>query len=48
MERHMNLAFKAQFTKIEDGKELVVNITFGDTEVSLPNYPNECHGRWYL
>lgn len=43
MDRHMSLAHKAQITKIEDGKESVINITFGVTKVSLPDYRNECY-----
>jgi len=35
MDRHMHLSHKAQITKIEDGKETVINISFGITEVSL-------------
>lgn len=41
LERHMDIAHKAQITKIEDGKETVINITFGITKVALPNYPNQ-------
>lgn len=37
LERHMNISHKAQITKIEDGKETVINITFGITKVALPN-----------
>ncbi len=36
MDRHMKLNHKAQITKIEDGKESVINITFGITSVTLP------------
>jgi hypothetical protein len=41
LERHMDIAHKAQITKIEDGKETVINITFGITKVALPDYPNQ-------
>ena len=37
LERHMHLSHKAQITKIEDGKETVINLTFGITQVALPN-----------
>ena len=35
MERHMQLTHKAQITKIEDGKETIINISFGITKVSF-------------
>ncbi len=41
LERHMNLNHKAQITKIEDGKETVINITFGITQVALPGNPKQ-------
>lgn len=41
MDRHMSLDHKAQITKIEDGKESVINITFGATRVALPDYPDQ-------
>jgi hypothetical protein len=41
LERHMNLNHKAQITKIEDGKETVINITFGITKIALPNNPKQ-------
>lgn len=37
LECHMYLNHKAQITKIEDGKETVINLTFGITQVALPN-----------
>jgi len=37
LERHMHLSHKAQITKIEDGKETVISLTFGITQVALPN-----------
>ncbi len=37
----MNLNHRAQITKIEDGKETVINITFGITKVALPNNPKQ-------
>ncbi len=39
MDRHMELNHKAQITKIEDGKESVINISFGITAVTLPAIP---------
>lgn len=36
LERHMQLCHKAQITKIDDGKETVIDITFGITKVALP------------
>lgn len=41
LERHMNLNHKAQITKIEDGNETVIDITFGITKVALPNNANQ-------
>ncbi|MBK5273120.1 MAG: hypothetical protein JJE22_19135 [Bacteroidia bacterium] len=41
LERHTELDHKAQITKIEDGKETVINITFGITTVALPDNPNQ-------
>lgn len=41
MERHMHLSHKAQITKIDDGKETVINLTFGSTVVALPNNPSQ-------
>ncbi len=35
MDRHMHLTHKAQITKIDDGKETIINISFGITKVSL-------------
>jgi hypothetical protein len=43
LERHMNLCHQAQITKIDDGKETVIHITFGITKVALPNNPE----RWF-
>lgn len=37
MDRHMQLNHKAQITKIEDGKESIIDITFGITQVTLPD-----------
>ncbi len=39
MDRHMELSHRAQITKIEDGKESVINITFGITSLTLPDLP---------
>ena len=41
LERHMDIGHKAQITKIDDGKETVINITFGITKVALPDYPDQ-------
>ena len=41
LERHMHMSHKAQITKIEDGKETVINLTFGITTVALPNNPKQ-------
>lgn len=43
MDRHMQLNHKAQITKIEDGKETVINISFGITKVALPDKRE----KWY-
>jgi len=40
MDRHMQINHKAQITKIEDGKETVINISFGVTKVALPDKPD--------
>lgn len=41
LEIHASLNYKAQITKIEDGKETVINITFGIKKVALHDKPNE-------
>jgi len=41
LERHMDIVHKARITKIDDGKETVINITFGITKVALPDYPDQ-------
>jgi hypothetical protein len=41
LETHASLNYKAQITKIEDGKETVINITFGIKKVALHDKPNE-------
>lgn len=38
---HARMPYKAQITKIEDGKETVINITFGITKVALYDKPDE-------
>lgn len=38
---HASTPYKAQITKIEDGKETVINITFGITKVTLYDKPEE-------
>jgi hypothetical protein len=40
LERHMNLSHKAQITKIEDGKETIINILFGIKKVAMPASPD--------
>ena len=39
MDRHMELSHKAQITKIEDGKESIINLGFGLTRITLPDIP---------
>ena len=39
--RHINLPFKAQITKIEDGKESIINIQYGITRCSIKDIPNK-------
>jgi hypothetical protein len=43
LERHTKLSHRAQITKIDDGKETIINIEFGITRVALQDKPNE----WY-
>ncbi len=43
LDRHMNLDCKAQITKIEDGKQTVLNITFGIQKIALYDEP----GKWF-
>jgi hypothetical protein len=43
LEKHLHLNHKAQITKIEDGKESVVNITFGAITVTIPDLPNQIY-----
>lgn len=38
---HASTPYKAQITKIEDGKETVINITFGITKVALYDKPDQ-------
>lgn len=38
---HARMPYKAQITKIEDGKETIINITFGITKVALYDKPDE-------
>ena len=40
MDRHLKLSHRAQITKIEDGKESVINLSFGLTRVTLPDIPD--------
>lgn len=41
LDRHMNINCKAQITKIEDGKETVLNITFGIQKTALYGKPDK-------
>jgi hypothetical protein len=41
LENHASISCKAQITKIEDGKESVINISFGITKVALYDKPDE-------
>lgn len=41
LEKHASIPYKAQITKIEDGKESVINISFGITKVALFDKPDE-------
>jgi len=43
VDRHIQLGHKAQITKIEDGRETVINLSFGITKAALPHKPDE----WY-
>jgi Transposase DDE domain len=43
LEKHMKLNHKAQITKIENGKESIVSITFGSIEVTIPDIPNQTY-----
>ena len=40
-EKHANINYKAQITKIEDGKEPVIDISFGIIKVTLYDKPNQ-------
>lgn len=43
LEKHMDIKHKAQITKIEDGKESIVNITFGAIEATIADIPNQTY-----
>jgi hypothetical protein len=43
MDRRMQPNHKTQITKIEDGRETVINIIFGITKLALPDNPDP----WY-
>jgi len=43
LHRHMSLSHRAQITKIDDGRETVLNIQFGVTRVAIYDEP----GKWY-
>jgi hypothetical protein len=43
LNRHISLSHRAQITKIDDGKETVLNIQFGITQVAVYGQP----GKWY-
>lgn len=39
--RHVSLNHKARITKIEDGKETVINVTYGVATAALPHQPDK-------
>jgi len=41
LEKHTSINYKAQITKIEDGKESIIDLTFGITKVALYDKPDE-------
>ena len=41
LEKHASINYKAQITKIEDGKESIINLTFGITKVALYDQPDQ-------
>jgi hypothetical protein len=43
LRRHMSLSHRAQITKIDDGKETVLNLQFGITRVAVYDQPK----KWY-
>jgi hypothetical protein len=43
IEKHMSLNHRASITKIDDGKETVINLHFGITKVALQDKPD----KWY-
>ena len=43
LEKHMSLNHRASITKIDDGKETVINLHFGITKVALQDNPD----KWY-
>ena len=43
IEKHMSLNHRASITKIDDGKETVINLSFGITKAALMDKP----GKWY-
>ena len=43
LHRHMSLSHRAQITKIDDGKETVLNLQFGITPVAVYDQPK----KWY-
>ncbi len=43
LHRHMSMSHRAQITKIDDGRETVLNIQFGITRVAIYDEP----GKWY-
>jgi hypothetical protein len=43
LEKHMSLNHRASITKIDDGKETVINLHFGITKVALQDEPD----KWY-
>jgi hypothetical protein len=43
LHKHMSLNHRAQITKIDDGKETIINLQFGMTKVAVYDRP----GKWY-
>jgi hypothetical protein len=43
IEKHMPLNHRASITKIDDGKETVINLKFGITKVALQDEPDKWH-----
>ncbi len=41
LEKHTSIKYKAQITKIEDGKESIIDLAFGITKVALYDKPDD-------